>query len=323
MATRCVIAGMGSRLGSVVTPVEDIEIKFGKQAGAMRKRYGIEELHGLASNDELITMSAAAAADAMNAADLGLDEIDGLYGLNATPTAPTLLPTYVRVVGDALGIDNVPMVTVGAGCAGGVVALETARNRILADAEDGRKSSYLVLAGDDISKSIGSGDWDTSVLFSSGAVAMVVTSRDRAGYAIRKIGSKVIPSRDRLYSMKLANPQVTGKPEMFSMNGGEVFDFTSHEVLPAALELMGWDKFPDYLYIVPHQASGRKSLRTMAYQYGIDDERIYMAGIRYGNTVAASSLMGLKDVWGQHDNVLLLGFGADLMVAAAYLEKEF
>lgn len=130
----------------------------------------------------LADLCAAAARQALAAADLGPGEVDAVVLATATPD--TLMPTTAAVVADQLGVDGVPVVQIQSGCSGAVQALAVARALLAAD----RGRAALVVGGDVCTKHLDlrrdfaglpPSALVNYVLFGDGAGAVVLTDRPR------------------------------------------------------------------------------------------------------------------------------------------------
>jgi 3-oxoacyl-[acyl-carrier-protein] synthase III len=259
----------------------------------------------------------------MKAAGITAGEVNGIIGVTTVPgSGEYMMPGFARMVGDAMGLSNIPMHTVASGCAGGVSALVIAKRYMSEESPD---SSYLVVAGEQTSSVLNPDDWGT-YLFSDGAAALVLTKKDVRGFKVRKTGSKALPSELGLYSMVLRNPFLSEDDPKFEMEGRKVFAFASREVYPAMLELVGLDRLPNDCYLIPHQPS-RRILEHIKKHNGLMDDQMLCDGIMHGNMGAASVFSGLDverrgGFLARYKHVLLGGFGAELVVSAAYLDNE-
>jgi alkylresorcinol/alkylpyrone synthase len=227
--------------------------------------YGLD--HGFAERNELylsnaVDLLATAACQAVEAAELTLQDIDGLVVVSSTGIATPSLDALVMERLD-LRRDIMRLPIFGLGCVGGVLGL--ARTAALARAEPGRRILFLVVElcgltfrANDFTKS----NIVATALFGDGAAAAVVTSesdgprvtgwgehtwRDTLGimgWGVRDDGLAVIFSRDipalvRTKMREAAEAFLTGLGLRFVDIGSFVCHPGGAKVLDALEEIFG------------------------------------------------------------------------------------
>lgn len=324
------ISGLATRLGSDVITAEELAERFAKPLRRITRQAGITKLHRFSKDESLVGLACDAAKEAIS----GQRMMDGIYSSTASPTTDLLMPGLARMVAHRLGKDGRAL-SIGMGCAGGIQALESAYNQCLVDRTlENKDSNYLVIVGDQVSRNL-DGRWETAPLFSEGVAAIVVSNYEavHSTYKIENIFIGTVKAEtEDLLSMRIENPMVKspqGGPIIFEMDGERTARFAVEKVIPLVSAPMRFGtsdgKLPDNCYIIPHQASGF-ILEHMIARNGLNPELVYTDGIReIGNVLGASVFFGLQDAERKgyigDREVMLVGFGAELAVGAAYLKR--
>lgn len=324
------IIGLSCKLGSKVVPVEDIAKRFDVTTEEIQKKSGITKLHVLAENEDIVDMTAECAKRILQHKNILIDDIDGVFG-SSNPTMETLIPTFAVQVAKRLGLKYVIADQIGLGCCGGMQALKNAHNQLVVDANNGKKSLYLVVVADQTSRILDPKNFATSILFSEGC-AVVLLSNDNQhihGYTIRKIQTKSLLT-DSVEAIRLKNPHACkGNLSTIEMDGAAIYKFGT-KILDHILECAGNSisvfKRND-MYLIPHQPNLRM-LQTLMKNYDLTEKQIYMDGIRtIGNTSGSAVFFGLHDalsrrIFYMRQWVILGAFGAELQVGGALLVPQ-
>lgn len=205
-----------------------------------------------------------------------------------------------------------------AACAGFVYALHTAKG-LLHDLPVGQVG--MIIGGETLSKVVNWQDRTTSVLFGDAAAGVLVRSSDELG---------IIKSRcyaDGHYAQSLTSGFIANQSpfslsqeiisDKLTMNGRDIFDFTTRTVANSLDEFLG-DEKENIDYFLLHQANVR-ILDIMAKKLKVDRAKFLQNMEYYGNTSAASiPLLLSKSVEkgtikiGSKQKLVFSGFGGGL-----------
>lgn len=298
------LGNIETRLGKTDIPLRDIASRFGKDYKKAKRSTGVERLHYFNDSQSLLEESVSCARESISDRS-----IDGIFAATCTPSAEFLLPSYASQIAHKLKID-IPAHNVNFGCAAIGYAIKAAYNQTLVDTAQGKKSSYLVVVGDHISKTI-KDEWDTRALFSD-AVGSFIISNQPLEYEVKSVEIKQI-SNENPYIMNVP----TENPK-FHMKGKETYEFVRKNVMPTFLEMTP-DISPKSV-IIPHAAS-KKSIDGMRRRNTLPCA-LYDSGMKKGNTQAASTLFGLQDpINEKYNDIYLLPFGAEMAIGSIHLRR--
>jgi 3-oxoacyl-[acyl-carrier-protein] synthase-3 len=293
----------------------------------IQRRVGPAQLYRLSNNETIEDLATAAALDAIKYSKINPSDLSGIYASVGGPNTEHLMPGLARIVGQKLGISDIPMISLGMGCAGGMQALETAYNKLKTQQiSKGKEKNYLVIAGDHVSRCLDKQSWETAPLFSDGIAAMVISNiQKEIPYKISKIENISIDGEGDLFDMQVKNPSLNSGKSIFEMNGEGVYAFAAKNAFPIILRLLELNQLPKNGYFVPHQAS-KKVLEFIRDINGIPENKIFMAGINeVGNLSSASVFHGLEETLkrglAENKDIFLGAFGAEHAVGAAHLKK--
>ena len=289
-------------------------------------RTGIRQRSVASSTDSLTSLATEAARNALEMAQVGVDEVDLI--LLATSTPDDLFGSACRVQA-ALGATRAVAFDLTAACSGFVFALVTAAQYI----RTGVFKTVVVIGGDVLSRWT---DWDdrtTCVLFGDGAGAVVLRAADRD----RLLGFELCSDGSLNHCLNLAYQaestslvdDITVQKGSFApitMNGREVYKFAVSrvpEVIEKALYRANLAT-SDIDWLVLHQANQR-ILDAVANRLNVPPDRVISNMARHGNTSAASIPLALDEAVRSGkvqpgDRVATAGFGAGLTWGAAIIE---
>lgn len=205
-----------------------------------------------------------------------------------------------------------------AACAGFVYALHTAKG-LLHDLPVGQVG--MIIGGETLSKVVNWQDRTTSVLFGDAAAGVLVRSSDELG---------IIKSRcyaDGHYAQSLTSGFIANQSpfslsqeiisDKLTMNGRDIFDFTTRTVANSLDEFLG-DEKENIDYFLLHQANVR-ILDIMAKKLKVDRAKFLQNMEYYGNTSAASIPLLLSESVekgtikiGSKQKLVFSGFGGGL-----------
>ena len=281
------VLGTGSYLPEKVMTNQDLERLVETSDSWIRERTGIRQRHILADDETCVDLAEAAARRAMEAADVGPEEIDLI--VVATTTPDQTFPSNACLLQSRLDIHGCPAFDVQAVCTGFIYALGVAEKFI----RTGSARKALVVGAEALSRIIDWTDRGTCVLFGDGAGAMVLGADTEPGIIASHLHA------DGAYRELLQVPAGignggSGSPYM-EMKGNEVFRVavtTLGRIVDETLQANGMRR-EDIDWLVPHQANLR-IIRATAQRMGLPMERVVVTVADHGNTSAASIPLALS-----------------------------
>lgn len=279
------IAGTGRYLPEKILTNADLEKMVDTTDEWIRTRTGVERRHVAAEEQTTSDLCVEAAKKAMEAADVGVDDIDLI--IVGTTSPDLIFPNIATIIQDRMGIHGCPAFSIEAACTGFIYALSVADKFVRA----GESKCALIIGAEIITKLIDWTDRSTCVLFGDGAGAVIVKPSDEQGIISTHLGADG-KYRDLLYypvgaSKDLAKAGVGDSKIM--MKGNEVFKVavkTLGRVAEEALRANNLDK-SELDWLVPHQANLR-IIQATAKRLKIPMEKVIQTVQDHGNTSAAS-----------------------------------
>jgi 3-oxoacyl-[acyl-carrier-protein] synthase III len=268
------IIGVGTALPGA--PIDNVALaeRFGVHRGWIDVFIGTRTRHfavDLSSGKQLMTLAELAeqaARQAMQRAGVVAGDIE--FVVLATATPDELVPATVHRVADMLGVDQVPVYQLQSGCAGATQALDLAGMLLR------RHSCGLVIGGDVCARllrldldfdQLPSEDLVNYVLFGDGAGAVVLTSWEAAGMALRAVVSQAagrghepgqvvrwFGAADRDRDVPVVEQDYKAIEQRVPVLADEIFW--------QLLEMTGWSP-RDVGYLLPPQLSGRMAERLV------------------------------------------------------------
>lgn len=274
-------------------------------------RTGIRQRYFCGEGENTTTLAIEAAKNAL--ADSGVDKSEIGCLLVATSSGEYAMPSTACLVHQALELpQDIPVMDLGAACAGFLYAVDTARALLMAH---GGKYA-IVIGAEQMSHVLDMTDRNTCVLFGDGAGAAVLALEEDAEYY------SVVGSRGDL-AIQVGGPL---RDIHMTMDGQSVFRFavsTLPMCVDKLLEKSGLT-LEDVDWVVCHQANQRiidASIRRL----GVPAEKFYKNLDRFANTSAASVPLAIAEmkesgklVSGQR--VIMVGFGGGLTWAGVMLK---
>ena len=273
-------------------------------------RTGIRQRYFCEGGESTTTLAIEAARRALVSSGLEAGAIDCL--LVATSSGEYVMPSTACLVHKALGLrEDIPVMDVGAACAGFLYAVDTARALLLS--HGGRHA--LVVGAEQMSHLLDMTDRNTCVLFGDGAGAAVLALEEDAEYAC------VLGTRGDM-AIRVGGPR---REQPMAMDGQSVFRFAVSTIptcVEQLLEKTGLT-LADVDWVVCHQANQR-IIDASVRRLGVPAEKFYKNLDRYANTSAASIPLALDELResgrllpGQR--VIMVGFGGGLTWAGVML----
>lgn len=292
------------------------------------KRTGIKERR-LAHDDEATSdLGYHAAKQAIQRADINIDDIDMVVCATLSPDYLTM-PSTAAMISHKLGIQNVMAFDISAACTGFVYLIALAKSFI----ESGTKKNVLIIGAEKISSIIDYEDRSTCILFGDGAGAAIISATEDKNEAI----VDVLASADGKHGELLITPgggsknpiredNVKDKLQYMKMAGNEVFKVAVKTLTNDVIQILEKNKIsPSEVDIfVPHQANHRiiEAVRT---KLNFPIEKTAMTIEKYGNTSSASIPMAINDMYESGrikygDLMLLDAFGGGFTWGSALIK---
>ncbi|WP_042224626.1 beta-ketoacyl-ACP synthase III [Oceanobacillus manasiensis] len=297
------VLGMGQYLPTKVVTNKDMEKLVDTTDEWIKTRTGIEERRFAEDDINTSDMAYFAALQALEKANVSVDEIDLI--LTATVTPDTPFPSVSCMVQERLGAKNAAALDVSAACSGFMYGMITAKQFI----ETNAYKKILVIGAEKLSKITNWEDRSTCVLLGDGAGAAVMGEvSEGKGILSFELGSNGAGGKE-LYQ---------NEQDMLVMNGREVYKFAVRQMPESTVNVIdkaGLQK-EDVDYLIPHQANIR-IMEAARERLGISEDKMATTIKKYGNNSAASIPMALAEAANEgkikdDDIVVLVGFGGGL-----------
>jgi 3-oxoacyl-[acyl-carrier-protein] synthase III len=317
--------GCGAATPAQTVSNDDLSLFMDTSDEWIASRTGIRRRHLSNGSDSLVSLSSAAAGQALEMA--GIQAIDLDMILLATSTPDDLYGSACQVQAQ-LGALRAVAFDLSAACSGFVFALVTAAQFL----QTGAYKNVLVIGGDIHSRWVNWHDRNSCVLFGDGAGAVVMQAgagENLLGFELCSDGTQ----SDALHLRYQGQPQALtpdltihqGAFGRLQMNGKEVYRFAVSRV-PEALDKVLYKAgltVADLDWLILHQANQR-IMDAVADRIGLPAHKIVSNVAEYGNTSAASIPIALNAAVrsGQikaGDTIATSGFGAGLSWGAAIL----
>ncbi|MDB4917866.1 MAG: hypothetical protein JWM95_5510 [Gemmatimonadetes bacterium] len=329
MTRRVRIVSTGVALPADSVTSAELDARLGLIQGTVEHRTGVTRRY-VETRRSAADLGAEAARNALDAAGLGLDDIDCIVGASGTPDQA--LPYNAALMHEALGVGSraTHAFDVNASCLSFLVALDTLSYLI----DAGRHRRVLIVSSDIASCGLDWNHLEESGIFGDGAAAAIIerttddtnsailgsafaTYGEGAHYCeIRGGGSRHHPSRlDEPYSPFA----------QFRMNGKSVFRLVGQHLETFVDDLMRQSdvRLGDMAVVVPHQASAH-GIDYVRRQLGLRDDQIVDIFAEHGNQVGASLPFALHAAISsgrlkRGDRTLLIGSGAGVSLGGVVL----
>ena len=289
------ILGTGHYVPDVVRTNHDLERMVDTSDAWIIERTGIRERRiapeGIVTSD----MAAAAAKQALAAAELDAKDLDLIIVGTVTPDMP--MPATAVFVQQKIGAGTCPAFDLSAACAGFIFGLSIADQFI----RSGTMKNVLVIGVELLSRVINWEDRTTCVLFGDGAGAVVLGPANGAmargkprGLLSAKIqsdgalaGSLMIPGGGSVSPQSLE--VIEQKRHKVHMKGQDIFKVAVKNLYAASKEALDATGLTaeEVDWICPHQANLR-IIDFAATRLGVPKEKVLVNIDRVGNTSSAS-----------------------------------
>ncbi|MBL1432641.1 MAG: 3-oxoacyl-ACP synthase [Gammaproteobacteria bacterium] len=284
------IAGTGSFLPEKVYTNADLERMVDTTDEWITDRTGIKKRHIAGEGETTCDLAEHASRAAIEAAGLGVDDIDLI--VFATTTPDQVFPSTACLLQKRLGIHGPAAFDIQAVCSGFIYAISIADKFI----KTGSAKNALVIGAETLSRIVDWTDRETCILFGDGAGAVVLSASDKPGIISTHLHA------DGQYESLLNVPkgivsdyEAVKQGEAFiHMKGREVFKVavnTLGRIVDETLDAAGMTQ-ADIDWLVPHQANVR-IIGALGKKLSLPSERVVVTVQDHGNTSAASVPLAL------------------------------
>ena len=286
------IAGTGSALPKRMVSNDELARQVDTSDEWIATRTGIRQRYVAGEGETTVSLARDAAIKAMQAANVGVDDIDMVVLGTTTPNL--ICPSSACLLQAELGIDNgCPAFDVNAACSGFIYAMSVADKFI----RTGDAKTVLVVGSETLTRMVDWSDRSTCVLFGDGAGAAVLKADAQTGILSTHLHA------DGRKKELLWNP--VGVSEGFKpgednagvrvlMTGNDVFKHAVKAldaVVEETLEANGLDRH-DIDWLIPHQANLR-IIEATAKRLDMPMERVVVTVDQHGNTSSGSVPLAL------------------------------
>lgn len=321
------ITGLGRFLPEKVLTNQELEQMVDTSHDWIVSRTGIHERRIASANEHASWLGSEAAKIAIENSGIDKNKIEVI--ICATMTPDYITPSTAVLIQKDLDMPSVAAFDMQAACTGYIYAMQQAKAYV----ESGIYNNVLVVATEKMSSVIDFKDRNTCVLFGDGACAAIV-SNEGSGLKIDSItlgadGEQcnliIIPGGG---SRKPATEETLGNRDHFvKMEGREVYKHAVRRMtasIKTCLEKASLSE-NDIAWLVPHQAN-KRIIESIAGNFNIPSEKIYLTLHKYGNTSGSSVGIALAELNKEFppkegDNLLLVAFGAGLTWGALTLTQ--
>jgi len=257
----------------------------------IKSRSGIEQRHIAADDQTTADLAEQACIAAMEAAQVGPEDID--FMVVGTTTPDLVFPNVGCILQDKLGIHGCAAFSLEAACSGFIYALSIADKFV----NSGQAKCALVVGAETLSRITDWTDRSTCVLFGDGAGAVVLKPSEEAG-----IISTHLRADGRYKDLLTARSGVSVQPpgdalrDGFNvrMSGNEIFKVAVKSLESIVEETLAANKIDrsEIDWLIPHQANLR-IIQATAKRLGLPMEKVILTVQDHGNTSAASVPLAL------------------------------
>lgn len=278
------------------------------------QRTGISERRWVAEDENIETLSIAAANSALDRSGVARDQIDAV--IVATISHYYQTPALAPKLAGLLGLGDVAAYDISAACAGFSYAVAQAEALV----RGGQAHYVLVVAGETISDITDRTDRGTAFLFGDGAGAVVVGPSETNGIGPVVWGSDG-DQYDAIWMDKgIADAVAAGTFPTIRMDGQAVFKWATSYIAQATRRCLDEAGItPDDLDVfIPHQANNRITDTLLRY-LKLPEHVVVARTIKtLGNNSAATIPMAMDALLSSGEatsgqTALIIGFGAGLV----------
>lgn len=287
-------------------------------------RTGIRERRRAAPHEATSDLALEASKRALDDAGVSADRVDLIVCATATPDH--LFPSTAAIVQGKLGAVRAAAFDVSAACAGFLHASSIAISML----HSGMYETVLVIGAETLTRFADPQDRGTVILFGDGAGAAVLTKGGTQGdpaptsrILYCELGCDGTRAKEIVLPaggsrLPLSAMVLDERLSYLTMRGREVYKFAvvkMQELIDRAMERSGLTP-NDLKLVIPHQ-SNLRIIESVRERMGLPAEKVTVNIDKFGNTSAASVIMGLdlarrEGQLQPGDHVLMVAIGAGL-----------
>ena len=325
---RAAITGVGGYVPEYVLTNQELETMVDTTDEWITTRTGIKQRHILKGEDQgTSVMGTKAVEELLAKTNTDPKDIDLL--ICATVTPDMVFPATANVIANAVGAVNSFSYDIGAACSGFLYALATGSKFV----ESGTHKKVVIVGGDKMSSIIDYQDRATCVIFGDGAGAVLLEpTEEEVGVmdsVLRSDGSGETHLHMKAGGSRrpATHETVDARQHYVYQEGTAVFKFAVTNMADVAADIMDRNSLTsdDIAYLVPHQAN-KRIIDATAKRMGIDDSKVMLNIMNYGNTTAGTLPLCLWDYeskLNKGDNIVLAAFGGGFTWGAAYVKWAY
>lgn len=304
------IAATGSYLPAKILTNDELAAMVDTSDEWIQQRTGIKQRHIIGEGDNVVSMAANAARQALATAGLEAKDIGMI--IVATCSSDQVFPSAACLLQEALGMPNCPAFDVQAACSGFLYALSIANQFII-----GKQCKRVLIVGSEaMSKVVDWSDRSSCILFGDGAGAVILEASDTPGILSTHLNS------DGKYKDALYLPNASH----IHMQGNTVFKLAVKWLSEVARDALTANNMQpaDIDWVVPHQANIR-IIQSTVKSLDVPLEKVIITVDKHANTSAASIPLALdlaiRDGRIQRgQNLLFEAFGGGLTWGSALVK---
>lgn len=325
---RAAITGVGGYVPEYVLTNKELETMVETTDEWITTRTGIKQRHILKGEGQgTSVMGTKAVEELLKKTGTAPEEIDLL--ICATVTPDMVFPATANVIANNVGAINSFSYDIGAACSGFLYAMATGSKFI----ESGSHKKVVIVGGDKMSSIIDYTDRATCVIFGDGAGAVLLEPTEEEVGVMDSVLRSDGSGETHLHmkaggSRKPASHETIDAREHFVyQEGTAVFKFAVTNMADVAAEIMERNNLvaDDISYLVPHQAN-KRIIDATAKRMGIEDSKVMLNIMQYGNTTAGTLPLCLWDYESKlkkGDNIVFAAFGGGFTWGATYVKWAY
>lgn len=316
------IKGCGYALAKHCIHNQDLEKIVDTSDAWITTRTGIKTRY-VSVEENTSDLAYRASLKAIEEAKIDKKEIDLI--VVATMSGDCFTPSTACILQEKLGLSlqHVMAFDINAACSGFVYGMQ------IVSALLKQYHCALLVGAETLSKLVDWQDRSTCILFGDGAGAMIL-KKEETNKQMHYFAQSIPDFKKTLYANGIAmhSPLINATKEYgyLQMEGQEVFRFAIKAIEDGILQVLKESKktLEEIDLIIPHQANIR-ILKHVSKKMKIKEDKIFTNIDKVGNTSAASIAIAFAQAKEEGKlkegmKVILVGFGAGLTYASAYVE---
>ena len=325
---RAAITGVGGYVPDYVLTNQELETLVDTNDEWIVSRTGIKErriLKGEGLGTSVLAIHAV--NELIEKTNTNPEDIDLI--ICATVTPDMVFPATANVISAEVGAVNAFGFDMEAACSGFIYALSTGASFI----ETGKYKKVIVIGADKMSSIINYKDRTTCILFGDGAGAVMLEPTEEEVGVLDFMHKADGKGAEYLYmqaggsKMPASHHTIDANLHAVVQDGATVFKFAVTNMADYASKIMKRNNLTgdDISWLVPHQAN-KRIIDATARRMDIDDSKVMLNIVRYGNTTSGTIPLCLWDYESQlkkGDNIILAAFGGGFTWGSVYVKWAY